>query len=102
MRLHSLLIRQRHPPSNLDMEDCVSVCRHQHYLELVIEQKDAFDEIGDIIKRHTTLATTNEDLRQQQQAAAEETERIRYTHVGTGPQPANNVRQHAQYHSVSF
>ena len=54
-----------------------ALCRHQRYLELIIEQKDAFDEIGDIIKRHATLATTNEDLRQQQQAAAEETERIR-------------------------
>ena len=52
-------------------------CSYQQYLERVMEEKDSFQEIGDIMTRHATLAATNETLRQQQQAAAEEIERIR-------------------------
>jgi hypothetical protein len=42
-----------------------------------MEEKESFQEIGDIMTRHATLAATNEDLRQQQQTAAEEIEKIR-------------------------
>ena len=40
-------------------------------------EKDSFQEIGDIISRHATLAATNEDLRQQQYKAAELTDAVR-------------------------
>ena len=54
-----------------------SFYRYQRYLEKVLEQKDNLQEIGDIIDRHATLATTNESLRQKQQKLAEEIDRIR-------------------------
>jgi len=52
-----------------------------------MEEKESFQEIGDIMTRHATLAATNENLRQQQQAAAEEIEKIRQ-----GPMPPSTPK----------
>ena len=52
-------------------------CSYQAYLEAVLEEKDTFQEIGDIMTRHATLAATNEDLQLQQFKAAEQMDIIR-------------------------
>ena len=52
---------------------------YQAYLEAVLEEKDNFQEIDDIMTRHATLAATNEDLQQQQFKAAQQMDLIRQT-----------------------
>lgn len=44
----------------------------------MLEERNTFTEISDVIARHLTLASTNEGLRQRQQDAAQETEQIRF------------------------
>lgn len=52
-------------------------CRYQSYLEAVLEERDTFREIGDIMTRHATLAATNQELRKQQFEAGGELDRVR-------------------------
>lgn len=59
--------------------------RFQEYLEAVVEQRDTFHDIGDVIARHNTLAGTNADLRQQQWDVTLETDRIRQALTSSSP-----------------
>lgn len=47
----------------------------------MIERREAFQDIKDLIARHQTLAVTNEELRRQQQDAARETEVVRFASI---------------------
>ncbi|KAK9823584.1 hypothetical protein WJX72_003990 [[Myrmecia] bisecta] len=51
--------------------------KYQHYLEAVLETADEFHEIGDLMSRHATLEATNDDLKEQQNQAAELAEQTR-------------------------
>ena len=51
--------------------------RYQKFLEVVLETSDEYQEIGDLLMRHTTLEATNNDLRQHARECAELNEQTR-------------------------
>ena len=67
------LLHLEHPV----MKQSIASCSYQAYLEAVLEEKDSFHEIGDIMTRHATLAATNKELQLQQFRAAERMDLIR-------------------------
>lgn len=59
--------------------DPVLLHRYQRFLDSVLEAMEEFHEVADLMARHATLAATQEDLKQQQQLAADLAEQSRCT-----------------------
>ena len=55
----------------------VYIYRYQRFLDSVLEAMEEFNEVADLMARHATLAATQEDLKQQQQLAADLAEQSR-------------------------
>ena len=55
----------------------VQLHRYQRFLDGVLESMEEFNEVADLMARHATLAATQEDLKQQQQLAADLAEQSR-------------------------
>lgn len=51
--------------------------KYQRYLEAVVEEDPDLQETSDLLNRHTTLVTTNMDLKQLQRQNMDEMERVR-------------------------
>lgn len=50
---------------------------HREYLELIVEESDEYEEVGDILNRHKTLVDANADLASRAKEQDEEVEELR-------------------------
>lgn len=59
----------------MDCRTRAFTCRFKDYLEDVLEVTRSFSTVEDLLARHATLESANNDLRQQQWRAADLTEK---------------------------
>jgi hypothetical protein len=84
LEIDSLEKQQRLLLAELARRSC-----HREYLELVVEESDEYEEVGDILNRHKTLVDANADLASRAKEQDEEVEMLR-TKVDTLRMSAQN------------